>query len=760
MKTLCGIGVLSVACVLGGCAGAPTGPSQRVVEVNQSRLDRFIEQYAATNRFRMGQPSHVVLTPDGKEALFLRSGPRSFVQDLYSFEVASGQERVLLTADALLGGDEEQLSADEKARRERMRLTSRGITGFEVSKDGTRLLVPLSGRLFVYERAGGTVKELKSDAGYPLDPRFTPDGAGVACVRGGEVHLIDLASGVEKTLTSGAGGSVTNGLAEFAAQEEMGRFSGYWFSPDAKTMIYERADTAGEPTFYISDPTDPAKQPEAWPYPRAGTTNADVRLGIVPTAGGEPVWVDWNRDEYPYVANVAWQKGGPPTVLVQNRRQTEQVLYEIDPASGACKELLRERDPAWVNLEPGGSRWLEDGSGFLWMTEQPVEGGDGWRLELHGRDGKFVRSLTPGGFALGELTHVDEKNGCAYVSASKEPTESQVWRVALSGADEPQELTHGRGRFGAVFAKESTARVLTCSPAEGTAWWAVMNDRGEEAGRLKSRAEEPVFEANVEFASVGGKKFRAAIVRPHDFREGMKYPVILSAYTGPHAQTVTAVGRAYLLQQWMADQGFIVVSIDGRGTPGRGRAWERAWKESEWGGRGQGNLIRLAVEDQAEGLGGLGQMYPEIDLSRVGVTGWSFGGYFSALAVMLRPDVFKAGAAGAPVTEWRGYDTHYTERYLGLPQENQAGYDDSSALYHAWKLNRPLLLIHGTADDNVYFMHSLKLSQALFRAGKEFEFLPLAGFTHMVPEPLVTRRLQGRIVEFFKRTLGEPARTR
>lgn len=756
--------VLSTLCVLTGCVGAPTEPSVRESESSRALLDRFIEQYAATNRFRLGQPTRVTPTPDGRHVLFLRSAPRSFTHDLYCVDAATGEERVLLTADALLGGGAEELSPEEKARRERMRLSSRGITSFEVSKDGARLLVPLSGRLFVVGFPGGGVKELKGGEGFPLDARFTPDGRGVACVRGGEVRLIDLESGSERTLTSGAGGSITNGLAEFAAQEEMGRFSGYWFSPDAGMLIYQRTDTAGMPVFHISDPTDPAKEPESWPYPRAGTTNADVRLGIVGTTGGggQPVWVDWDRDAFPYVASVAWQKGGPPTVLVQNRAQTEQVLYEIDPATGACRELLRERDAAWINLEPGGYRWLEDGSGFLWMTEQAYEGGDGWRLELRGRDGSFVRSLTPPVFGLSGVLHVDEVRGHVYVAASREPIESHVWRLALRReGGGPEAITKGRGRFGASFAKEGETVVISGNLADEPPAWRICDRSGRVLCELVSAAERPVFDPRVRFVTVpGSKQYRAAVIRPRDAKPGMKYPVIVAAYAGPHSQTVTASSRGYLLHQWMADHGFVVVSIDGRGTPGRGRTWERAWKESEWGQRGAGNLIRVAVEDQAEALGGLARMFPEMDLSRVGVVGWSFGGYFATMSVLLRPDVFHAGAAGAPVTDWRDYDTHYTERYLGLPQANGAGYDDSSALVHAWKLQRPLLLIHGTSDDNVYFMHSLKLSQALFRAGRPFEFLPLAGFTHMVPEPTVTVRLQERIVRFFEENLGEPAALR
>jgi dipeptidyl-peptidase-4 len=263
-------------------------------------------------------------------------------------------------------------------------------------------------------------------------------------------------------------------------------------------------------------------------------------------------------------------------------------------------------------------------------------------------------------------------------------------------------------------------------------------------GVLKSMAETPSFTARVEITKVGQRAYRCALIRPRNFVQGRKYPVIVYAYAGPGLQMVKVAPGNYLLQQWIADHGFVVVVIDGRGTPGRGRNWERVIK---------GNLIKVPLADQVNALQSLGKNYPELDLDRVGVYGWSFGGYFSAMAVMQRPDVYRAGVAGAPVADWEDYDTHYTERFLGLPHDNPKGYKDSNVLTHAPKLTRPLLLIHGTMDDNVYFSHSIKISDTLFRAGKKHDFLPLSGFTHGFSEPLVTRRLYTRIVDFFTKHL-------
>jgi dipeptidyl-peptidase-4 len=254
---------------------------------------------------------------------------------------------------------------------------------------------------------------------------------------------------------------------------------------------------------------------------------------------------------------------------------------------------------------------------------------------------------------------------------------------------------------------------------------------------LPSLAEEPPLRPRVAIEQVGPRALRAEIVRPRDFDPKRRYPVVVDVYGGPHHLHVTRALGPALIRQWVADQGFVVVSADGRGTPRRGRAWERAI---------HGDFSTVTVEDQVAALDALGALHPELDLSRVGVFGWSFGGYMAALCVLERPDRFRGGVAGAPVIDWRDYDTHYTERYLGVPDRDAAPYDKSSLLPRAPKLERPLLLVHGTSDDNVYFLHTLKMADALFRAGRPFDLLPLAGLTHMVPDPLVKERLYQRIV--------------
>lgn len=729
-----------------------TAQSPSAVDTRASN-EQFLRQYAETYRFSLGRPTRATVTPDGVAVLFLRSGPRSFTNDLYEFDCRTGIERVLLTAEQILGGQDETLSAEEKAQRERLRLATRGIARYDLSDDGKQILVPLSGRLFVVDRATGKSNEVKSlTSGYPLDATFSPDGKKIACVRNGEIFVTDLAVGWavpttpsptphERQITSGAGGTISNGTAEFAAQEEMDRHQGYWWSPDSQSIVYQQTDTAGMETFHILDPLHPESEPHEWPYPRCGGKNAAVRLGMVSVNGGATRWLDWDREKFPYLAKVVWEQRSPLTILVQNREQTEEVLYAVEEP-GQLKELLRETDSAWINLAQSCPRWLKDGSGFLWLTERTGE----WSLELRSRSGNLERRLTPESFGLVDLVGVDEQKGWIYVTASTDPTQTHVYIVPL-GEGVPKQATQEPGVHVFSFGKEADVYLHGFSLGEGTAGTRVEQAGGKVLGELKSVAEQLPFVPQMELVTVADRAYRASLIRPRTFDPTKKYPVIVYVYGGPHLAVVSRSPRGGLLNQWLADQGFIVVSFDGRGTPRRGREWERAIKH---------NLIDIPLADQVSGLQALGARFKELDLTRVGITGWSFGGYFSAMATMRRPDVFKAGVAGAPVCDFRDYDTHYTERYMGLPEENKSGYEASSVLTYCKDLTVPLLIIHGTADDNVYFLHALKMTEGLFRAGKKFEFLPLAGFTHMVPDPEVTIRLNSRLANFFRDHLGVP----
>ncbi|QOI99827.1 MAG: DPP IV N-terminal domain-containing protein [Phycisphaeraceae bacterium] len=734
-----------------GCASrGPSAPPASGAGADPAlRNTEFLEQFALTYRFSAGTPRSITVTPDGSAVLFLRSGPRSVVQNLYEFDTATGAERVVLTADQILRGGEETLSAEELARRERLRMTSRGIASFQLSKDGSRILIPLSGRLYVVERAGGRVTELPDGGGFPIDPTFSPDGDRVAVVRDSDLYVIDLATLRQIRLTTRPRETIEHGVAEFVAQEEMDRHRGYWWSPDGRSIAYTEVDTEGLERFTIADPMDPSKPAQTWPYPRPGKPNAKVRLGVIPAEGGATTWTATGTlgggGEWEYLARVAWDENSPLTVTLQNREQTVMLAATVDPATGSLTPVRTERDPAWVNIHQSIPKWLPARGGYLWITER---GGSNALVWSRG-----VEEFTLASPSVEGLIAVDEERGTAYISAGPDPTEVHVWAVPLVSRIAPRALTQGRGVHGAVFGKNFQTFVVSASTLDGRRSWDVYTD-GQRVGSLSSAAEPAPFMPMVELASVGvDPEFRAALIRPRDFDPSRRYPVLCNIYAGPTTTTVTTNLHAYLLDQWFADQGFVVVRIDNRGTTRRGRDWERAVKEMS--ANGKGNLIDLYLADQTAALAMLGARYRELDLARVGVYGWSFGGYYAAMAASRRPDVYHAAAAGAPVCSWEDYDTHYTERYLGTPQTNPEGYKASDVLTHLAGLRVPLLLIHGTADDNVYFMHSLKMADTLFRAQRPFEFLVLPGFTHMVPDPIVTRSLYGRMAGFFRQTLAD-----
>ena len=698
---------------------------------------RYFRELVETRNYSLGQPVSPQITPDGKAVIFLRGGARDPVLRLYEFTIADSKLREILTPEKLLQGAEEKLTAEERSRRERERQSLRGFTSFQLSKDGSKLLVTLSNKLYLVARSDGRVTELPGRNW--IDPHFSPDGRAVAAVSGGELHVIDLEKLTDAALTSGASETLQHGTAEFVAQEEMDRHEGFWWSPDSQSIVYQETDNGGVETRFISDPLHPETTPAKNFYPRAGTRNAKVRLGIVARSGGDTRWVEWDREKYPYLTRVVGkEEAAPLCIVVQSRSQQEELLLAGDPATGATRELLREKDSAWLNLDQKPMPvWLKDGSQFLWTTER----NGAWQVELHSADGALVRAVTPVDFQLEELLDVNEADRSIVVSGGPDPRERHLYRFSLEDKGQPQQLTREPGRHLAVSGDNKETFLHRFDLLDGRAGWEVVRSTdAKQVATLPSVAERPSSLPKVELLRTEGPRpMDAAIVRPRAFKKGERYPVVLDVYAGPHHKQVLAQPDRYMIDQWMADRGYIVVLLDGRGTPGRGRDWERAIR---------GNLIKAPLEDQIAGLEALARHEPAMDLQRVGVVGWSFGGYFSAMAAMQKPETFRCAVVGAPVVTWENYDTFYTERYLGLPSENVDGYRASSVLTYAKDLRRPILLIHGLTDDNVYAQHSMQLADALFNAGKSFNFLPLLG-THMVSEPVLRLRRQTRIMEFF-----------
>lgn len=703
----------------------------------------FLKQYAETRGFMLGRPAKPKITPDGKTVLFLRSGPTTPTNKLFAFDIKTQETKELLSPEALLKGADENLTPEEKARRERQRVSVGGFADYHLDPDGTRVLVTLSGKPYIFDRTSGKVRELAVGKGTILDVKWSPDGKYVSYVRDFDVYAYDLAADKELPVTTGGTEAKTNGLAEFVAQEEMDRHTGYWWSPDSKSIAFAEADHAGVEVWYIADPLKPESPPQKQYYPRPGKKNVSVRLGIRKLAGGDTVWMTWPKNDggakFEYLARVVWQKYGPLTVVLQDRKQQEADAFAVDPADGSTKRLFSMRTwkrHDWIDLAQTDMHWMKDGP-------LVVLGGD---FAIRNETVKVVLVASED-FTPSAIAAIDPVTREMVVQFRGDPTVLEAVHGVISlKADEPfgggRIISRNRGWDGQIQSYTGTVKAGVITSTARNEMPRSTIDRAE----IPSVAVAPPFKPNVVITEFGD--FYTAIVRPQKFDPKKKYPVIVDVYGGPHHIHVQQAMRNWLVPQWLADQGFIVVAIDNRGTPGRGREWERAIYQ---------NFGTVPIDDQAKGVAALCKKFPEMDADRVGIVGWSFGGYNAANAVLRRPDVFKAAVAGAPVTDWTDYDTHYTERYLGLLPESKPAYDDASLIPLAKNLTRPLLLVHGTADDNVYYRHSLKLADALFRAGKEFDTLPLPGVTHMYSaDPVVMEKLWLRTVRFFRAHLGGP----
>jgi dipeptidyl-peptidase-4 len=519
------------------------------------------------------------------------------------------------------------------------------------------------------------------------------------------------------------------GVAEFVASEELERHRGYWWSPDGERIVAARVDERPVLTWYISSPVDPDSPPRAVRYPQAGTDNADVSLSVL-RLDGSRVDIDWDREAFPYLINVTWNDRCPLTVLVLSRDQKRWVVLEADPGSGTTHTVFEDTAEHWHTVVTGVPDRLRDGR-LVFVDESE----DTRRLTLDGEP------ATPPGLHVATVLDVGDD---VLFSANEDPMELHVWRGAGGEVGEPPErLTTEPGMH--VAARAADVTVIVSERLDPSLRRVRVLRAGEQVAEIRSLAEAPVIEARPTFAVVGDRDIRVSMFTPEGAEPDATLPVLLDPYGGPHFSRVVKVHRALLESQWLADQGFAVLVADGRGTPGRGVAWEHAVYR---------DLAGPVLEDQVDALHAAADRFGFLDLMKVGIRGWSFGGYLSALAVLRRPDVFHAAVAGAPDAEQVLYDTAYTERYLGLPQEEPEVYRTNSLIGDAPNLRRPLLLIHGLADDNVYVANTLRLSRALTEAGRLHSVVPLSGVTHMTTQESVAENLLLLQVRFLKQALG------
>ncbi|SCF13106.1 S9 family peptidase [Micromonospora mirobrigensis] len=702
----------------------------------------FPELAARTRRFSLGAPRAVTVAEDGSRVVFLRSaGPEDPADALWLYDVAAGEERLVADPAALLGADADPaaLSPGERALRERQRLSAAGIGSYALDAAGRVAVFALTGRVFRADLVHGDVIEVAT-VGPVIDPRPDPTGERLAYVtdtaegvRRGQLRVVEP-DGTD-TLLAGEDSGVTWGLAEHIAAEEFGRFRGYWWAPDGRSVLAARVDDSRLPRWHLHDPADPASPPTTLPYPAAGGANAEVSLHLLDLDDG---WVDvhWDRETYPYLTSVDWADGGP-LITVLRRSQQHGLVLAVDPRTGETQVHAELADPRWVEPIPGTPAHLPDG--------RVLVGGelahDGYDARCLFADGTL---LTPPSLyvrrVVGRLPNGAGGPADLLVEASDgEPSERHLFRVrtAIGGGVDARRLTTDAGWHTAAVGGDVLVTGFASLDHPGTRWTVCRAE--QEVAELRSFAATPPYAPLPLLERVTDRRLPAAVLYPDNHVTGRRLPVLLDVYGGPGHQEVVAARAAWLERQWWADAGFAVVTIDNRGTPGVSPSFEKAIHR---------RMADVVLTDQMDALAALAEKHPDLDLGRVAVRGWSFGGWLAGLAVLRHPELFRAAILGAPVTDWTLYDTAYTERYLGLPDDGMDVYAHHSLVELAAEPvrgpdeARPMLLVHGLVDDNVVAAHTLRLSAALLAAGRPHSVLPLTGATHMAAGGTAERLLR------------------
>jgi dipeptidyl-peptidase-4 len=691
------------------------------------------------------------VSPDGQRVTFLQGKKTDYERlDLWEYDINSGKTQLLFDSDDLSSGPE-VLSDEEKARRERMRLSGSGIVSYQWSADGKALLFPLAGDAYYFRLGDKKAQQILQTDAFETDLKLSPKGNFLSYVRDQDLYIKDIKSGKETRLTTDGQGAIKNAMAEFVAQEEMGRMTGYWWSPDEKHIAFTQVDESPVELITRSEIYADSIKMITQRYPSAGTNNVLIKLAVVDIDSKQKQWIDLGKEQDIYLARVDWMQDSTAlTYQIQDRSQQNLALRAFDLASNKQSTLIEENSNTWVNLNYD-LHFLSDKQHFIWASEQ-----DGFKhLYLHKNNGELVRQLTSGSWVVDGIEAIDQKNGLVYFTGRAEsPTQKHLYKVALSGGDITK-VTQRDGFHGIAFSKDASVYVDSFSTTNTPQQVSLHKATGEQLTWLNENKidnNHPLmpYQQNwikptiASFNTQDGTEIFYRLYKPNTAAK--KHPVIVYLYGGPGAQVVKDSwgGNRGLLMQYWANKGYVVFSIDNRGSEARGKAFEDPLYKK---------MGSVELDDQVEGVKFLHSL-PYVDKDRIGVYGHSYGGYMTLMAMFKAGDYFKAGVAGAPVTDWGLYDTHYTERFMGHPKTDVDAYQASSVFPYAKDLTGDLLIYHGMADDNVLFTNSTKLYKHLQDLAIPFESMDYPGKKHSIRGKNTGIHLYKTITNFFDKHLG------
>ena len=724
-----------------------------IFSLSVSAKDLTIERIFSGSPLAGETPRALNFAPGGKYLSYLKGSeenPQRY--DLWLYDIEAEKHQLLVSADQL-ATDEVELSDEEKARRERQRVSGSGIIEYSWSAEGDALLFPYNGDVFYHQPGKSKPRQMTKTEAFETDVKFSPKGNYISYIREQNLYFVDIASGEEQAVTTEGGGTIKFGMAEFVAQEEMKRMTGYWWSPDESAIALTKVDESPVPLATRSEIYADRIETIQQRYPFAGSDNVDIDLGIYQIKDSTTDWLELDRLGDGYLARVKWVGDSQHlSYQWQSRNQQELNLLIYNRQEKSERELLTETSDSWVNLH-NDLHFLEDDKHFIWASERSGHK----HLYLYRLDGSLIRQLSSGDWQVDELEAVDESTGALYYTARKEsPLESHLYRSQLnsSSAANPTRITEREGMHDIEFSSDARSYLDTYSSPQQPKQVSLHGPTGNHLAWLsenKITEDHPLspYLRNWRYPEFGeleasdGQTLYYKMTKPSDFDAEKKYPVLVYVYGGPGAQRVTKSWGSEFVQ-YMAQQGFIVFTLDNRGSANRGKSFEAPIYK---------NMGGPEIEDQVTGVQYLTNL-PFVDAERIGIYGHSYGGYMSLLAMFKAPEHFKAGVAGAPVTDWRLYDTHYTERFMGMPDEGNA-YENSSVFPYSKDLKGDLLIYHGMADDNVLFTHSTKLYKQLQDNAQSFEMMNYPGKKHSINGRNTKIHLYSMIAQFFQQTIGE-----